>query len=289
METGEMLILLECLEDAVPSGVFFGAGNPNNWEIRDRLPALCEGNPSMEAVSADAFKLYARLHGTFWRDPALLEKPWLRGSNWANGQGEEAWQGAQKMASDGWGAITAERADGTTKVKWDAHLVACLDASFGKVKWETFQTEFAARAYTLVHGDAHPHNALWTRQRTDAAKLALIDFEMVGVGSPAQELGQYVISHMPPDVRRRCERDLVTAYHTELCQTLKDRGCEADAAAFTVDMCWAEYVAGGVGRWAWFVPFFRGNPPMAQYFHDQLAAFLHDHVADPATSPMPRV
>lgn len=33
METGEMAILMECLQDCVPNGVFFGKGNPNNWGV----------------------------------------------------------------------------------------------------------------------------------------------------------------------------------------------------------------------------------------------------------------
>eukprot|EP00038_Savillea_parva_P002518 m.114974 g.114974 ORF g.114974 m.114974 type:complete len:395 (+) comp10867_c0_seq2:165-1349(+) len=289
MATGEMIVLLERLVDTVPSGVFFGPGNPNNWDVRDKLPDLCAGNPPMEDVTRQAFSLYANLHATFWRDATLLDKPWLRGTDWVSGKGKASWQAAQQIAADGWAAMTEDRAQGTSTVHWDPHLVACLDVSFANIDWDTFQTELATRPYSLVHGDAHPHNALWVGQRTPAARLALIDFEMAGVGSPAQELGQYVISHMPPDVRRRCERDLVTGYHTALCEALCAAGRHDDAAAFTIEACWAEYIAGGVGRWAWFVPLFRRSPAMAQYFHDQLAAFLHDHVSDPATTPMPRV
>lgn len=140
-----------------------------------------------------------------------------------------------------------------------------------------------------MHGDAHPHNALWANQRTEQAELRLIDFEMVGLGPPGQELGQHIISHMAPTVRRRCENQLVKDYHSELSKLLAGRGMADEAAAYTFDVCWDEYIAGGVGRWAWFIPFFFGVPPMAQFFQDQLAAFLHDHVKDPATTPMPRV
>ena len=37
-----------------------------------------------------------------------------------------------------------------------------------------------------VQGDCHPHNVLLERQRTDEARLRLIDFEMIGLGSNAQ-------------------------------------------------------------------------------------------------------
>merc|ERR1712183_366634 len=87
--------------------------------------------------------------------------------------------------------------NGEPKIKWDPHVVTCLDKSFSSVSWEQFQAHLAETAWTVVHGDCHPHNALWINQRTELATMKLIDFEMVGVGSPAQELGQYLVSHMP--------------------------------------------------------------------------------------------
>ena len=66
---------------------------------------------------------------------------------------------------------------------------------------------------------------------------------------------------------------------------------EADAYSFEDNV--AEYVAGGIGKWAWFVPLFesawKSPTPVCQFFHDQLAAFLKDHMPDPALTPMPRV
>lgn len=70
---------------------------------------------------------------------------------------------------------------------------------------------------------------------------------------------------------------------------------DAEAEAYSYDDNLAEYVAGGIGKWAWFVPLFehawRAHTPLPirQYFHDQLAAFLGDHMPDPALTPMPRV
>ena len=75
-------------------------------------------------------------------------------------------------------------------------------------------------------------------------------------------------------------------------ERLVARGMHEAAAGYSADACFAEYVAGGAGRWSWFVPVLiaLGLPaPMNQFFHDQLAAFLHDHIADPADAPMPRV
>ena len=120
----------------------------------------------------------------------------------------------------------------------------------------------------------------------------LASVQMVGVGSPAQELGQFVISHLAPDRRRAAERRLVSGYHRELTAALRARGRADVADTYTLDACWAEYVAGGIGRWGLvraLAYLAKAMPQLGQFFHDQLAAFLRDHCPDPATAPMPRV
>ncbi len=314
MATGQMLLLLECCDDAVPTGLFFGPGNPNNWSQKGQLVEIAEGNPSGEEVAAGAFRLYARMHAAFWEDRELLfSKPWLRASDWLRGEGRAWWQGAQGFAQGKWreilacveaageSAFAAEDPALVNGVRWDRHLVACLKSSFGRAcsegGWERYLAEAAARPVTLVHGDAHPHNHLWAKQGTPEAFSVLIDFEMVGCGSPAQDLGQYAISHLSPAARRACERGLVDAYHAELVAAL-EKGSPSTSSSkssssrrrrsITREEVWAEYVAGGAGRWAWFIPVL-GSGAAAQYFHDQLAAFLRDHVPDPEAAPMPRV
>ena len=111
------------------------------------------------------------------------------------------------------------------------------------------------------------------------------------MGSGAQELGQYVISHVAPELRRAKAHEWVRGYHAELLEQLRSRGLNEAADSYPFDACFAEYVAGGAGRWAWFLPVLvaLGLPArMNQFFHDQCAAFLHDHV-EPDASPMPRV
>jgi len=274
------------------SGVFFGEAQPNNWSVREKLPELCAGNPGPEQITVDAFTLYARMHAVYWRDTSLCTKHWLRGANWQAGAGEASWSAAQAQAQGAWSSIRPSIESGDSAIRWDKHLVACLDASFSKADWKRYQAELPTRPFALVHGDAHAHNFMWVGQRTAAARQCLIDFEMVGVGSNAQELGQYVISHVPPEMRRARAKEWVATYHTALLTALRERGLESEAVTYTFEACFAEYVMGGAGRWAWFVPVLiaMGLPaPMNQYFHDQLAAFLHDHLSDPADMPMPRV
>ena len=97
--TGDTTLLMQCLENAVPAGTFFGGEQPNNWGVQERLPELCAGNPPPEDVAADGFKLYARMHAAYWRDETLLSKPWLRASDWYADCGEAAWRAGQAQAS----------------------------------------------------------------------------------------------------------------------------------------------------------------------------------------------
>ena len=116
MLTGETTMLVENIADAVPAGVFFGAGNPNNWAIKDKLEDMCKGNPSAEDITRQSFSLYAALHSTYWQSEELLSKAWLRGADWYQAQGEASWIGAQKMASDGWAACSAQRDAGASQI-----------------------------------------------------------------------------------------------------------------------------------------------------------------------------
>ena len=250
MTTGRKAVLMECLQDAVPAGVAFGDSNPNNWGIKHELEKMAAGIPSAEAMSAKAFELYAALHAQFWLNTPLLDKPWLRGAAWIRGEGAEAWLYTQKMASDAWGVHMEARAAGMSPITWDDHLVACLNQSFGSISWDAYQAELQLRPYTVVQGDCHPGNAMWVGKGTEAARIFLIDFEMVGLGSAAQELGQWMISHMDPAVRRGCERALVEGYHTQLIANLNCSGSAVVADNFDLEACWVEYMAGGAGRWA---------------------------------------
>lgn len=279
LETGEKLLLLECLEDHVPAGLFFGPGNPNNWGV-DLAALGVAADAPCERLAERSFEAFARLHARFWRDGALLSKRWLRGAGWHQGEDQPSWEESQRLAREAWQKLSAALAQGTSSLVVDAHLRHCLEASFAKVSWADFQARVRESPWTLVQGDCHPGNVLCGRGGDGALKL--IDFEMVGLGSGPQELGQFLISHMEPSARRRCERDLVRGYHGHLVDALRSAGKSEEAEAYSFERCWADYVAGGMGRWLWFVPYLAGvcPPKVAQYFVDQLAAFVRDHVPE---------
>ena len=118
---------------------------------------------------------------------------------------------------------------------------------------------------------------------TDQKILRLLDWEMTGLGSGPQDLGQYVISNMDPQERRDCEERLLRNYYDELV-TL-------GVSEYTFEECWKEYTIGGLERWLWFLVYFLANEAMldwAQFFHDQIAQFAHDHNIKPQDVTQPR-
>uniref|UniRef100_A0A7S3K0I6 Aminoglycoside phosphotransferase domain-containing protein n=1 Tax=Aureoumbra lagunensis TaxID=44058 RepID=A0A7S3K0I6_9STRA len=276
-------------EEGVPAGIYFGKGNPNNWAITDDEMATMNKNGKTPLEASECtFKLYARLHSRYWMDASMLSHEWLRGAEWIRGKGRDAWEKAQQLSADAWNELKSKENEKIfSSIFIDSHLIACLDASFNKCYWDSFQTELQQRPWTLVQSDAHPHNVLHIRNEED--RFILIDFEMVGIGSCAQELGQFLISHAEPQFRRLHEYQLVTNYHNDLLIALTDSGHKHVSYDFSA--CWSEYINGGAGRWIWFVPYLAKVCPldMAIFFHNQLAAFLKDHFPRPEDVPMPRV
>ncbi len=210
---------------------------------------------------------------------------------------------AQNTATNRWADTKAKIADGSDSVVWDPRLLVLLEACLAKISWETFQADISdpRKPWTLVHGDFHPANILWRWSTPEEAQTTgnngapiLLDFELVGLGSGPQDIAQYLISHMEPSVRRLHEEALVRDYYAHLTGT--GEACIAgakhvDPASYSYEQCRADYVAGGVGRWLWFMPVLARMCPdkMTQYFHDQTLQFLLDHNVTPETVPMPRV
>ena len=206
-----------------------------------------------------------------------------------------------------WAKAMEKRQAGTSTVQWDAHLLQCMEASFAKISWTDYQQTVQSAEYqwTLVHGDFHPANIMWRwvqeqqeggSNTTEAVEAGgspvILDFEVVGLGSGAQDLAQYLISHMEPQQRRACEEALLADYYAHLTGTAGVEGAPAvPPTQYSYAQCQQDYVQGGVGRWVWMLGLLAGMCPdnMTQYFHDQLRHFIADHGVTPASMPMPRV
>lgn len=290
METGSKIIVMEDLSaTSVQLGYLFGSGNPNNWD-KD-LAALSAGKANVSEATRLAFSAAAKLHAPYWCQSLLVGNAslsWLRGTQWLAGQDASGWKAAQANVARLWDEVKAKIADGAAidyKVQWDPLLVACLDAAISKAAgdggWERYQAELQARPFTLVHGDFHPANLLY---KEDDGQVLLVDWEAVGLGSGPQELGQFMISHTEPNLRAALEKQAVEDYYSELTALNPQ-------VAMTLEQCWQEYVAGGLGRWLFFLPYdgWGAPPAVSQYFCNQCLAFIKDHGVTPESVPMPRM
>jgi len=164
------------------------------------------------------------------------------------------------------------------------------------ISWES-QTKRLNKnkPWTLVHGDFWPGNVLvstpLSKTNEPNLELRILDWEMVGIGSGPQELGQYVISNMTPVERRSCEKTLVRNYYEELIRSKNSNIVVEEEEEYTWETCWEEYKIGGIERWIWFLVYFCGRTNMiewAQFFHDQMAEFVKDHQLTPDNVTQPR-
>lgn len=310
MESGSKLILMEDLSESyIDSGILFGPGNPNNWD-RD-LPAriaqaYCGGGgntttpqpqpPSSAHVARETFVAIAKVHAAFWKHESLLSHSFLRCANWIQGQDRHTWEQSQMYIQGIWNQLH-QSGDIATVIHWDPLVRACLDKAMEGISWEDQQQRLNLKSHwTLVHGDFWPGNVLLNTYSSSAAQasvsvsastqapLKLLDWEMVGLGSGPQDLGQYILSNMEPKERRECEKSLIQDYYATLVQ----QGVQE----YSWDECWKEYRIGGIERWLWFLVYFVGQSgPLlkwAQFFHNQIHAFLVDHDITPDEIRQPR-
>jgi hypothetical protein len=297
-ETGERWVFMEDLAaDGVQLGQLFGPGNPNNWELHrsgelERLQQRIlsatapDAATALASISHHVFRVLAGVHASCWNDPRLASRSWLRSGSWyfqpdAPGV-QEQWTTTMRSAWEHW--ETYQQQGPLDESIWPPELVTMMTAAFDRATFANFLVFSRETPFTLVHGDCHPANMMWLPHAAEPLKL--LDWEMVGVGSGPQELGQFVISHLEPGLRRQLEHQLVRSYYDEL---LARRPELVDRYLFS--SCWSEYVAGGLGRWLWFLAWLSTvmGPDHMRFFCAQVLAFMNDHQITPASVPLPRI
>lgn len=260
LNEGTKVIVMEDLGDEfVNCALLFGEGTPHNWGKDLARAQERAGNPPLSQVVATTFRLYARMHARYW-DQHLPHLTWLRGRGILGDDATEFLTAANSAISN-W-----ETARATDAVAWfDPLVVQAIDKAVKGTTWETCRRP---KHWTLVHGDCWPGNSLWRRDGT----VKLIDFEMCGLGSGPQELGQYMLACTEAGARKSMEQNVVREYYDELIR--------CGVRAYSWEECWDEYRLGGLERWLWFLSFCAGVPAMhdfTRFFHNQISSFMVDH------------
>jgi hypothetical protein len=187
----------------------------------------------------------------------------LSSGKWQRGEDKEGFEAVHGMGPGVWVGVKAKIDAGESPIKWDANIIACIEASFKKANWEEQEKNIndPEVSFTLIHGDFHAANMVWDCKQQ---KLVLLDFEMCGIGSGAIDLGQFMIGHVHPAMRREHEMELLERYHKNL------RAFANVPESYTLEKCIHEYKLHSSERYCAFLPFaalFMPND-LVQYVHD---------------------
>ena len=278
----------------VQAGYFFGPVSLHNWgkdlaALTANFPGLSEKDVA-ERAAVDA----GTLHGKFWRcsnellrtlkSPEASEdgsRPWLRAWRWIiKGEDPESFTTFAKLAQDAWARFLVTNAE-TKAVNVAPQLAAMMKAVLDGCSFDRLVDVMrnGPCGYTVVHGDFHPANFMVVKKGDVVADgesdwdLVLLDWEVVGVGSGPQEIGQFLISHTTPASRAPYFQLIVEQYVASF-------NAARGESTITVAEATHEVVYGGLGRWVWLLAYIAasGAPPVAtQYFHDQVWGFMQEH------------
>ena len=324
METGFKRVLMDDLSDnTVQSGYFFGPSSPHSWgkdlgekmsayytnkEESCRVPDAVENEAMLVKILSSVACLAGKLHGTFWGNETLLETEyecWLRNAQFYQGKNESKWKATFIHLQESWKKTAAKITSGETEVVWQSDMVDIISASLEKDNWESFQADLTTgSAFTLIHGDFHPANMMIYKQhlqnntttganaeQEEAAaaaqlKIAVIDYEMIGIGKGGQDIGQYMISHLDPVARRSHEEAFLHEYYDTLT-SIADNIC-----TYTYEMCVDDYIRGGSEKWVFYLVLMADGLSMPtklmQFFHDQVWDFMKTHHVTPSSIGPPR-
>lgn len=164
-------------------------------------------------------------------------------------------------------------------VKWDPVLVQGIYKMIAGSSFEAYSAHRDVHFRTLCHNDFHAGNTLWV---SDEQRNVVIDWSEVGFGSGPTDIGQYVVSNLSPEFRRKDETQLLQAYYAELVS----RGVNDHS----FEDCKRLYVLGATERWTCLLVLLAviglaNKPPLVdpviQWFRDQVLLFVTDHGVSP--------
>lgn len=295
--TGERLVIMEDLGKGVQLGFLFGPLNPNNWpkhasgQLAQIEAAHAAKDPEwpLERICELVFRSAARMHAANWNNASILQHDWLHAVDWwretQSEAGRKEWHSLQNACVANWqdaknsGVLDNEEL-------FPKELVEIVDASLARISFDDYIAFNKRTPFSLVHADFHPANMMWMPSEPgvpDHGRVKFLDWEVVGVGSGPQDLGQFLLSHAEPQFRQAHDKRLVRAYFDELLLA-------NPAIEMTFEECWSEYTFGGAARFLWFSGFGAKfwPPKMASFFCNQTLSFLHDYGITAENVPQPR-
>jgi hypothetical protein len=191
--------------------------------LADQAPAVqgdqIAGGGEQEARLA--VTALAGLHGPSWCDPVWLDFPGI------------AFNRPDAASAKGLGDVAQMSADITLDKLGDRMSAADRETfreAMGLVApWVLAEQD----RFSLLHGDYRLDNMLF---RPDAASIAVVDWQTLGVGLPARDLAYFAATSLKPELRSAIEEDLVTEYQRALLSY--------GVTAYDRETCWRDYRLG---------------------------------------------
>jgi hypothetical protein len=194
----------------------------------------------------------ARLHASTWMEPAVERQAWLTPwlPNLLQGRGVAEIRGNFEGPI---GAGVPERIRDAQRL-FDAYGIVAAEA-------------VAASPWTVIHGDPHVGNMFLD----GAGRPALVDWQLTQRGAWYIDVGYHIGSTLPPEERRRSERDLVRHY----LDCLAGGGVEAPGE----EEAWRGVRRGMVhGFYLWGITL-KVDPPITTELLRRLGTAVDDHDA----------
>ncbi len=142
-------------------------------------------------------------------------------------------------------------------------LIKLVDSTFENASFERFQQRCRTSPFALVHGDFHSMNMFAAANGNEG--VFAVDWSEIGVGDPAVEIAQMLISDVRLEIFKENGMKLLRFYHSKL-------GIED----YSFEQCYDSFARGGAERWFVFLvilaSFLDGD--RMKYFHDQVLAFV---------------
>lgn len=290
--TGRFVVIMEDLGSAGQCSPLLGN---QCWGAPPPPP---EGAPTPMQLLETAFRDAADLHARHWNSPELLRPAmsWMRNVRLQQGYNRGRFEASKASLEAKWKLVRAAVTNGGSlegQLVFTPRMIELIDSSLRLTSWKAYQDDLKTIPFTLCHGDHHAGNQLWRLTpdpRSGApAGLLSVDWAEIGVGHGATEISQYLISNATVELRRAQEKRLLRQYWERLVKG------GVDGEEYDFETCWARYVRGGADRWIQMLillcTFTVVNPkalppPAAQWFHDQVWAFVEDHVAPGTAYPL---
>jgi hypothetical protein len=167
----------------------------------------------------------AVIHGTWWNSPMLPDLAWLPGL-------DSPMTGAIKPMFDmGWPAFCerfAARVAPRT-LRWAQEYSTRVGDMIAR---------YLGEPYTLTHGDFRLDNMFFDPAGLADSDFAIVDWQMAMRSPGGSDLVYFIVTNLPPELRRSMERELVERYQRGLAAL----GVTGDYA--TVERLWQGYLEG---------------------------------------------